>query len=112
MSDGREIRFRNLDGQHVDWSDLDDRPRLRVVPPPEPSESTSAPIEAPEAVLPPSSGPLGLGPVPPGKDASEGVWVGGVWQERPQEPDGDPVRGLRAYLAVIKAILDPEEHQP
>jgi hypothetical protein len=74
----------------------------------EPPQSTSEPIAAGDAVLPPQSG-LGLGPVPPGKVGSEGVWVGGVWQERPPRPKVGPVAGLRLYLAALREMLEGDE---
>lgn len=97
-----DLTYRNLDGTGpVDWSDWDDRPRLRIVKPepPEPVVDTHAapePAAAPEPVL----------DAPAHRDGwySQGVWV--------DRPPVDPVRGLRAYLAVLKGMLDREDPKP
>lgn len=87
-------------------------PHLRVVPDPveEPATTTAVrpaapPLEAPEAV---PGAPAWPGPVPQGKRASDGMWVGNVWQERPPPPTVpiDPVTGIRLYLKWARDVLE------
>jgi hypothetical protein len=100
------FRYRDLTGQHVDWSDWDDvhRPRLRVVQPGEVApESEPEPIEAPDAAMR-ASEPI----LPPSPDR-DGYYVGGQWVDRPAV---DPVKGLRAFALALRQLLNREENQP
>lgn len=96
-------------------------PHLRVLPPGAEQDAVheaeriiAAPPGIHEAmqgeyppVLPTGSGMLAT--VPEGKVASAGVWVGGVWQERPPRPKVGPVAGLRLYLAKLREALEDNE---
>ena len=75
-------------------------PVLRVVPSGVASASTPEPVEAPEAVLGPSGG-FRTYTRPDGVRVTEPI---------PPQPPLTPVKGLRAYLAALRSVLDHEEH--
>lgn len=74
-----------------------------------PADTIPDPEDPSRAVLGPHS--ANLGPVPAGKNASDGYWAGGVWQERPPKPKLDAIAAIRNYVRFMRETFDRDDER-